>query len=122
MRGRGRRAATVATIIALSSLAADGVLPATRSSDEAALQPTRQAADRGIEHKVNSLVRRMTADEKLQQLQLSATDRSPTRMRAPAMAMISRRLVSCTPWAMPNALPLTRPPSRTFSTLASNPR
>jgi beta-glucosidase len=47
------------------------VVAATQgSSDETALQPTRQGADRGIERKVDRLVRQMTLDEKLQQLQL----------------------------------------------------
>jgi beta-glucosidase len=70
MGPRGRRAAIVATIVALSMLVAGGVVAATRSSDETALQPTRQAADRGIERKVDKLLRKMTVDEKLQQLQL----------------------------------------------------
>jgi beta-glucosidase len=60
----------VATIVALSMLVAGGVVAATQSSDEAALQPTRQAANRGIERKVDDLLRKMTVDEKLQQLQL----------------------------------------------------
>jgi beta-glucosidase len=70
MGPRGRRAAIVATIVALSMLVAGGVVAATRSSDETALQPTRQAADRGIERKVDKLLSKMTVDEKLQQLQL----------------------------------------------------
>ena len=70
MGPRGRRAAIVATIVVLSMLVAGAVVAATRSSDEAALQPTRQAADRGIERKVNHLLRQMTVDEKLQQVQL----------------------------------------------------
>ena len=70
MGRRGRRSAIVAAIVVLSSLVAGGVLAATRSSDESALQPTRQAADRGIEHKVDSLLRKMAVDEKLQQVQL----------------------------------------------------
>jgi hypothetical protein len=36
--------------------------------------------------------------------------------------MISRRPVSCTPWAMTTHLCTTRPPARTFSTLASTNR
>jgi beta-glucosidase len=70
MGPRGRRATVVATIVALSMLVAGGVFAATRSTDESALQPTRQPADRGIEHKVDSLLRKMTVDEKLQQVQL----------------------------------------------------
>ena len=70
MGPRGRRAAIVTTIVVLSMLVAGAVVAATRSTDEAALQPTRQPADRGIEHRVNSLLRKMTIDEKLQQVQL----------------------------------------------------
>jgi len=50
--------------------AAGGVVAGTRSSDEAALQPTRGPADRGIESRVNSLLSRMTLEEKLEQIQL----------------------------------------------------
>jgi beta-glucosidase len=70
MGARGRRTAIGAAVVALSSLVAGGVVAATQSSDEAALRPTRQAADRGIERRVNALLRRMTVDEKLQQVQL----------------------------------------------------
>src|SRR3954453_22924157 len=45
-------------------------MPPTRSEDEAALQPTRRPADRATEQRVNALVRRMTLDEKLEQLTL----------------------------------------------------
>lgn len=72
-----RRAAIGATVLALSTGVAGGVVAATQSSDEAALQPTRQVADPGIERRVNDLLRRMTLDEKLQQIQL----RSPGRVR-----------------------------------------
>ncbi len=61
-----------ASAIALSSLAAGGVVAATRAGDDGALQPTRQSADHGIERKVDSLLRKMTIDEKLQQVQLLA--------------------------------------------------
>jgi beta-glucosidase len=60
----------VATIVTLGLLVAGGVVAASRSSDETALQPTRQAASQSIERRVNSLLARMTVDEKLQQLQL----------------------------------------------------
>src|SRR3954452_7449325 len=70
MGRRGRRAAIVATIVALSMLVAGGVVAATRSSDESALAPARHAADRGIERKVDRLLSQMTVGEKLQQLQL----------------------------------------------------
>ena len=70
MASRGRRIAIGVTIVAVSALVAGAVTAGTRSSDESALQPTRQAADRGIEHRVNDLLRQMTLEEKLQQLQL----------------------------------------------------
>jgi beta-glucosidase len=43
---------------------------AARSSDESALQPTRHTASPGIEARVNALLRRMTLQEKLEQLTL----------------------------------------------------
>jgi beta-glucosidase len=58
------------SIVALSSAAAGGVVAATQPSDEAALQPTRQRADRAIERRVNNLLSQMTLEEKLQQIQL----------------------------------------------------
>ncbi len=64
------RAALAVAVVAVSSAATGGVVAATRSSDESALAPARQAADRSIERDVNRLLRRMTLDEKLQQLQL----------------------------------------------------
>jgi beta-glucosidase len=70
MGPRGRRAAIVATTVALSMLVAGAVVAATRSSDESALAPARHAADSGIERKVDRLLRQMTTDEKLQQVQL----------------------------------------------------
>ena len=68
--GRGRKVAIAALAIGVSSGVAGGVFAATQSSDEAALQPTRQGASASIERKVNDLVRKMTVDEKLQQVQL----------------------------------------------------
>ena len=70
MARRVRRVAMGATIVTLSSLIAGGVVAASQSSDEVALQPTRQAASSGIEAKVTHLLGRMTLGEKLQQLQL----------------------------------------------------
>jgi beta-glucosidase len=59
-----------ATIAAVVAVVAGAVAASTRSSDERALQPTRAAASQSIERKVDGLVRRMTLEEKLQQLQL----------------------------------------------------
>jgi beta-glucosidase len=60
----------VVTIVALALLGAGTVIAATRSSDETALQPARHAASRTIERRVNALLRRMTLQEKLDQLTL----------------------------------------------------
>jgi beta-glucosidase len=65
-----RRVAIMVAVVALSAVVASGVIAASRSSDEAALEPTRSAANRDIEHKVDALVRKMTLEEKLQQIQL----------------------------------------------------
>jgi beta-glucosidase len=65
-----RKTAIAAALIAATTAAAGGVVAGTRSSDEAALQPARQPTDRGIERRVDQLLRRMTLEEKLQQIQL----------------------------------------------------
>src|SRR4051794_28778833 len=70
MRSIRRRAAIVGSIVAMSSVVAGGVVAATRSSDEAALQPARHGGGTGIERRIDRLPSRMTLDEKLQQLQL----------------------------------------------------
>ena len=69
----GRRtAAVVATIAALGTLVAGAVAGSSRSTDAVALQRTRGPADKGIEQKVDDLVKQMTLQEKLMQLQLDA--------------------------------------------------
>jgi beta-glucosidase len=70
MSRRTRRVTAALAAVVVSAGAAGGVVAATQSSDEAALAPTRRPADRGIERKVNALVKKMTTDEKLQQVQL----------------------------------------------------
>src|SRR4051794_836689 len=65
-----RRVAIAAAVIVSISIVATGVIAATQSSDEAALTPTRPPASRSIERKVDSLVRQMTLQEKLEQLTL----------------------------------------------------
>jgi beta-glucosidase len=69
---RARRTAIAAAIVGCTSLGAGAVIAGTGAGDDAALQPTRGQADRGIESKVDQLVGRMTIDEKLQQVQLLA--------------------------------------------------
>src|SRR5690349_3858219 len=59
-----------ASAVALSSLAAGGVVAATRSGDDGALAKTRPSADQNVERKVDQLLRRMNVDEKLQQVTL----------------------------------------------------
>jgi beta-glucosidase len=63
-------AAAAVSILAVVAAAAGGVVAATQSSDEQALRPTREPADRRIESRVNRLLSRMTLEEKLQQIQL----------------------------------------------------
>jgi beta-glucosidase len=70
MWGLSLRTSLVVLILALGSIVAGGVVAATQSSDERALQPTRQPADRGVESRVNRLLSRMTLEEKLEQIQL----------------------------------------------------
>jgi len=65
-----RRATIIAAVVALSAATAGGVTAGTQSSDEAALAPTRQPAGPGIEARVNSLLAKMTLEEKLEQIQL----------------------------------------------------
>jgi beta-glucosidase len=69
---RRRTAAIAATVAALGTLVAGAVAGGTRSNDATALQPARNPADKGIERKVDDLVRQMTLQEKLNQLQLLA--------------------------------------------------
>jgi beta-glucosidase len=69
------RAAIAAVLAVLGAAAAGGVVAATRSSDEEALQPIRQPADRSIESRVNRLLSRMTVEEKLQQVTLAPDSR-----------------------------------------------
>ncbi|MGH2800796.1 MAG: glycoside hydrolase family 3 N-terminal domain-containing protein, partial [Thermoleophilaceae bacterium] len=66
-----RKASVAGLILALGAAAAGGVVAATiQSSDERALQPTRQPADPGVERRVNQLLAKMTLEEKLAQVQL----------------------------------------------------
>jgi beta-glucosidase len=68
---RGRKAAIVASIAVASTLGAGAVVVAgTGAGDDQALQPVRQPASGNIERKIDRLVRQMTVDEKLQQVQL----------------------------------------------------
>ena len=71
--GRGRTAVALATVVVGAAVAAGGVVAATQSSDEAALQPTRGSGGSGnqnVERKIDALLRKMTLEEKLNQIQL----------------------------------------------------
>src|ERR671912_1861162 len=63
-------AAAAVSILAVVAAAAGGGGGATQSSDEQALRPTREPADRRLESRVNHLLSKMTLEEKLQQIQL----------------------------------------------------
>lgn len=70
MISRRRVVAIGASVATVGSLVAGAVAAVTGSSDERALQPTRGTADARIEKRADALLRRMTLDEKLQQVQL----------------------------------------------------
>ncbi|MET0603236.1 MAG: beta-glucosidase BglX [Baekduia sp.] len=57
-------------IAAVSTMGAGAVVAGTGAGDDQALQPVRTQANGGIERKVDRLLRQMTVDEKLQQVQL----------------------------------------------------
>ncbi|MDQ1725591.1 MAG: beta-glucosidase, partial [Frankiaceae bacterium] len=66
-----RIAALAAMAVVVSGVpSAVATAPPPRSSDEAALAPSSQALNAGIEGRVNELLARMTLQEKLQQIQL----------------------------------------------------
>jgi beta-glucosidase len=65
-----RRALIALSILVLGVAITGGVVAATQSSDEQALQPTRQAAGPPVDARVNRLLAQMTLEEKLQQIQL----------------------------------------------------
>ena len=77
MRVRRRRVVVVAAIVLVGVLGAGTVVAAVRHavsvrqmSDKTALRRVRHASDRGIERRVNALLRQMTLQEKLDQLTL----------------------------------------------------
>jgi beta-glucosidase len=67
---RGRNVAIAIAIVAASTTGAGAVIAGTGAGDDQALQRTRTPASNSIERKVDRLVRQMTVDEKLQQVQL----------------------------------------------------
>ena len=69
MRGR-RRVGFVLAMVVFGTTLAGGVVAATQSSDEAALQPSRGAASRDIERRIDKLMKKMDLQDKLNQIQL----------------------------------------------------
>ena len=69
MTRRGRFAMAMAAV-ATSAAVAGGVYAAGGTPEEQALAPARPAASKDVEKRVNALLRRMTTEEKLQQVQL----------------------------------------------------
>src|SRR5215210_4795308 len=70
MRIRRGRFAMATAVLATSAAVAGGVYAAGGPKDEAALEPARPAASKDVEKRVNALLRKMTTEEKLQQVQL----------------------------------------------------
>ena len=70
MSRRAHVSVIVAAVAAVGAIGAGGVMATSRSGDEAALQPAPRGGDRGIERRIDDLMRRMTLDEKLNQLTL----------------------------------------------------
>ena len=69
MRGR-RRVGFVLAMVVFGTTLAGGVVAATQSSDEAALQPSRGAASRDVERRIDKLMKKMDLQDKLNQIQL----------------------------------------------------
>src|SRR4051794_13233671 len=69
MRGR-RRVGFVLAMVVFGTTLAGGVVAATQSSDEVALQPARGAASRDVERRIDRLMQKMTLPDKLNQIQL----------------------------------------------------
>src|SRR4051812_30378968 len=70
MHRRGRVSIAVAAAAAVCSAGVGGATAASQTGDEQALAVQRGAGDRGVEQRVESLLRRMTLEEKLNQLTL----------------------------------------------------
>src|SRR3954447_518414 len=86
MSRRGRVTIAVGAAVAVCVAGVGGATAASRTGDEQALAVQRPGGDRGIEHRVESLLRRMTLDEKLQQLTLLSDGQmkaNPTEARKP---------------------------------------
>ena len=69
---RGKIVSALVAVGLSAAVVAGGVVAATQSSDEAALQPARGSASQNVEQRVEKLLRKMTTEEKLDQIQLLA--------------------------------------------------
>jgi beta-glucosidase len=67
---RKGRMSTALAVVLLGSVGTAGAVAASRSGDEQALGVQRPGGDHGVEQRVESLLRRMTLQEKLEQLTL----------------------------------------------------
>jgi beta-glucosidase len=70
MSRRQRVSAIVAAGLAVGAIGAGGVVAASTPSDEAALEPVDRGGDGRVEGRIDALMRRMTLDDKLNQLTL----------------------------------------------------
>src|SRR3954471_3677840 len=70
MLRRGRVSIAVAAAVAVCAVGVGGATAASQTGDEQALAVQRGGGDRGVEQRVESLLRRMTLQEKLEQLTL----------------------------------------------------
>lgn len=70
MQRRGRKVAITGAVIVASMVGGGAVIAGTGAGDDEALQPVRQPASGNVERRVDRLLKQMTVDEKLQQVQL----------------------------------------------------
>src|SRR4051794_4430280 len=92
MSRRGRVSIAVAAAMAVCAVGVGGATAASRTGDEQALAVQRPGGDRGVDQRVESLLRRMTLDEKLQQLTLLSDGQmkaDPTEARKPIGGVFS---------------------------------
>ena len=78
--------------VGVSAAVAGGVVAATQPSDEAALAPNRGAPSRDVEKRVDRLLRKMTLDEKLNQIQLLSDgqiNEDPSQAKKPVGGVFS---------------------------------
>src|SRR3954466_519459 len=92
MSRRGRVTIAVGAAVAVCVVGVRGATAASRTGDEQALAVQRPGGDGGVEHRVESVLRRMTLDEKLQQLTLLSDGQmkaDPTEAKKPIGGVFS---------------------------------